>query len=331
MKIRLFFGNFPDMENSLRVRVIDLFLGCGETGHTDESDCLSPLRFTRCSSIRLMIGVLSPKDPRLGADVAGTVEAVGRYVTQFRPGDEVFGTCKGAFAENACASEATLAIKPENVTFEHAACGGIAAFTALQGLRDKGQIHLGQKLLINGAAGGVGTFAVQIAKSFGADVTGVCSTRNVEMVRSLGADRVIDYTRENFTESVHSYDVIFDCVGNCSFSACRRVLVPKGAYIEVGASTGRWMIAPMARSATAPAWSRLVGQKYSTLLARSNRDDLNIIGGLMASRKVTPVIDRALTLREIPDAIRYVEEGHARGKVVISMDPATMTNGKVPR
>ena len=183
--------------------------------------------------------------------MAGQVEAVGRNVTQFKPGDEVFGACRGAFAEYACTSESALVMKPDNVTFEQAASVPVAAFTALQGLRDKGQIQPGQKVLINGAAGGVGTFAVQIAKSFGADVTGVCSTRNVDMVRSIGADRVIDYTQEDFTKSGQRYDLIFDSVGNHPLSACRRVLSPKGIYVVVGGPDGRWL-GPLARLLKAP-------------------------------------------------------------------------------
>jgi NADPH:quinone reductase-like Zn-dependent oxidoreductase len=181
--------------------------------------------------VRIPAGLRKPKVPRLGADVAGRVETIGRNVTQFKPGDEVFGTCRGAFAEYACASEAALVIKPDNLTFEQAAAAPIAALTALQGLRDKGHIQPAQKVLINGAAGGVGTFAVQIAKSFGAQVSAVCSTRNVDMVRSLGVDLVIDYTREDFTKSGQHYDLIFDLVANHSLSACRRVLNPKGIYI----------------------------------------------------------------------------------------------------
>src|SRR3989441_2642543 len=184
--------------------------------------------------VRIAVGLLKPKDSRLRVDGAGQVEAVGRNVVQFKPGDEVFGWCRGACAEYARTSESALVIKQDNVTFEQAAAVPVAAFTALQGLRDKGRIQPGQKALINGAAGGVGTFAVQIAKSFGADVTGVCSARNVDMVRSIGADQVVDYTREDFTKSGHSYDLILDCIGNHRFPACRRVLNPKGIFIAVG-------------------------------------------------------------------------------------------------
>jgi NADPH:quinone reductase-like Zn-dependent oxidoreductase len=271
--------------------------------------------------VRIMTGLRKPKDKRLGVDVGGQVEAVGRNVTQFKPGDEVFGACRGAFAEYACASESALAIKPDNVTFEQAASVPIAAFTALQGLRDKGQIQPGQKVLINGAAGGVGTFAVQIAKSFGADVTGICSTRNVDMVRSIGADRVIDYTQEDFTKSGQRYDLMLDSVGNRSLSACRRVLNPKGIYIPVGGEAGRWMIGPLARSITALVLSRFVSQKLvASFLAKPSKEDLTIMHDLMKAGKVTPVIDKRYRLSEVPEAIRYLEEGHARGKVVITLE-----------
>ena len=276
--------------------------------------------------VRILAGLRKPKVTRLGVDVAGQVEAVGRNVTQFKPGDEVFGACRGAFAEYACASESALVMKPDNVTFEQAASVPIAALTAVQGLRlgglgDKGQIQPGQKVLINGAAGGVGTFAVQIAKSFGADVTGVCSTRNVDMVRSIGADRVIDYTQEDFTKSGQRYDLLFDCVGNHSLLACRRVLNPKGIYIPVGGEGGRWMIGPLARSITALVLSRFVSQKLvAFFLARLSKDgDLAILRELMKAGKVTPVIDKRYRLSEVPEAIRYLEEGHARGKVVITL------------
>jgi len=269
--------------------------------------------------VRLMTGLRRPKVTRLGVDVAGQVEAVGRNVTQFKPSDEVFGTCRGAFAEYACTSESALVMKPDNVTLEQAASVPIAAFTALQGLRDKGQIQPGQRVLINGAAGGVGTFAVQIAKSFGADVTGVCSTRNVDMVRSLGADRVIDYTQEDFTKSGQRYDLIFDTVGNHSLLACRRVLNPKGTYIAVGGPSSRWMIGPLASAITAPVLSRFVDRKFVTFIAKGSKEDLTVMHELMEAGKVTPVIDKRYRLSEVPEAIRYLEEGHARGKVVITL------------
>ncbi len=271
--------------------------------------------------IRILAGLRRPKITRLGVDVAGQVEAVGRNVTQFKPGDDVFGTCRGAFAEYACTSESALVSKPDNVTFEQAASAPVAAFTALQGLRDKGQIHPGQKVLINGAAGGVGTFAVQIAKSFGAEVTGVCSTRNAEMVRSIGADHVIDYTQEDFTNSGKRYDLILDSVGNHSWSARRRVLNPNGICVMVGGpSDGRWMIGTLARSITALVLSRFVSRKLVMFLARRRKEDLTIMRELMATGKVTPVIDKRYRLSEVPEAIRYLEEGHARGKVVVTLE-----------
>jgi len=270
--------------------------------------------------LRLMAGLRKPKLPRLGVDVAGKVEAVGRSVTQFKPGDEVFGSCRGAFAEYACTSESALVIKPANVSFEQAAAVPVAAYTALQGLRDKGQIQPGQKVLINGAAGGVGTLAVQIAKWFGADVTGVCSTRNVEMVRSIGADQVIDYTREDFATSAQRYDLIFDCIGNHSLSACRRVLNSKGAYVSVAGGNGRWMIGSIASALIMPVLSWFSSQKAVSVLAKRSKEDLATMRELMEAGKVTPVIDRRYRLSEVPEAIRYLEEGHARGKVVITME-----------
>jgi NADPH:quinone reductase-like Zn-dependent oxidoreductase len=291
---------------------------------------------------RVVTGLRQPNAARLGVDVAGQVEAVGRNVTQFKPGDAVFGVCisdpqasalrvwipKGAFAEYACAPESALVMKPDNVTFEQAASAPVAAFTALQGLRlggvgARGQIQPGEKVLINGAAGGVGTFAVQIAKSYGAEVTGVCSTRNVDMLRSIGADRVIDYTQQDytqndFTKSGQRYDLIFDCVGNHSLSACRRVLNPNGTYVMVGDRSGRGMIGVLARLLTALVLSRFVNQKLVTLLARPDKKDLSIMHELMAAGKLIPVIDRRYSLSEVPEAIRYLGEGHARGKIVIT-------------
>jgi len=269
--------------------------------------------------LRIMAGLRKPKDTRLGADVAGQVEAIGSNVTRFKKGDEVFGICRGAFAECARSAEKTLAIKPNSLTFEQAASAPIAALTALQGLRDKGHIQPGQKVLINGAAGGVGTFAVQIAKSFGADVTGVCSTRNVGMLRSIGADHVVDYTQEDFTKSGQRYDIILDTVGNQSLSECGRVLTPKGVLIMVGATADPWMVGAMIRGIGASVVSRFMSQKTVGMLAKSNREDLTILGELMATGKVTPVIDRRYGLSEVPEAIRYLEAGHARGKVVITL------------
>ena len=272
--------------------------------------------------LRLAAGLGKPKDHRLGADVAGQVEAVGKNVTRFKPGDAVFGSCRGAFAEYACASESKLVLKPDNVTFEQAASVPIAAFTALQGLRDKGHLQPGQEVLVNGAAGGVGTFAVQIAHSFGAQVTGVCSTRNLEMIRSIGADRAIDYTVEDFTKSSQRYDVILDCIGNHPLSACRRVLNPQGIYVQAGGPTSRWMLGVLARLVTMRVRSRFASQKTVMVGAKPTKEDLTTLHNLMKSGKVTPVIDKTYTLNEIPEAIRYQEKGHARGKVVISVNDA---------
>ena len=271
--------------------------------------------------VRLMTGLRNPRVTRLGVDVAGQVQAVGRNVTEFRSGDEVFGTCRGALADYACASESALVMKPENVTFEQAASVPLAAFTALQGLRDKGQIQAGQKVLINGAAGGVGTFAVQIAKWFGADVTGVCSTRNLEMVRNIGADRVVDYTREDFTTSGQRYDLIFDLVGNHSLSAFRRVLKPRGIYIGAGGGGPELhSLDVLASLIKTILLSMFVSEKLVSLLARANKKDLTTIYELIKGGTVTPVIDQRFPLSEVPEAIRYLEQGHARGKVVITLE-----------
>jgi NADPH:quinone reductase-like Zn-dependent oxidoreductase len=272
---------------------------------------------------RIVMGLRKPKVTRLGVDVAGQVDAVGRSVTQFKPSDEVFGSARGAFAEYACAAESKLVTKPTNVTFEQAASVPVAALTALQGLRDKGQIQPGQKVLINGASGGVGTFAVQIAKWFGADVTGVCSTRNVDMVRSLGAEHVIDYTQEDFTKQAQRYDVILDNVGNHSLSKCRRVLNSRGKYVLVGGGGPNdqgWIGPGLARAITAPVLSRFVSQEMGFFVANLNTKDLAILRELMAIGKVTPVIDKRYRLGEVPEAIRYLEEGHARGKVIITLE-----------
>src|SRR5437016_5930979 len=272
--------------------------------------------------VRMDSGFGKPENPRLGVDFAGTVEAVGKNVKRFKPGDEVFGGKFGAFAEYVTVREdRALALKPANLTFEQAASVPIAALTALQGLRDKGRIQPGQKVLINGASGGVGTFAVQIAKSFGADVTGVCSTRNVAMVRSIGADHVIDYTQEDFTKSGQRYDLIFDLVANHSFSARRRVLDPKGIYIGAGIiGLGGSMVRLLAHQITELVLSRFVSQKFVTLMAKLSKEDLTILRELMEAGKVTPVIDRTYSLSEVPQAIRHLEEGHARGKIVITVE-----------
>jgi NADPH:quinone reductase-like Zn-dependent oxidoreductase len=269
---------------------------------------------------RASMGLRKPKAIRLGVDFAGTVEAVGGKVTQFKPGDEVFGGRTGAFAEYVAVREdRAVVLKPANLTFEQAAASPVAAITALQALRDKGKVQPGQKVLINGASGGVGTFAVQIAKSFGADVTGVCSARNVEMVRTLGADRVIDYTREDFTKSGQHYDLIIDNVGNHSLLECRRALSPKGTYVMVGGQPGGW-IDPLPRAVSALVLSRFVTQDLGMFLAELNKRDLTTLGDLMQAGTVTPVIDRRYRLSEVPAAIRYLEEGHARGKVIITLE-----------
>jgi NADPH:quinone reductase-like Zn-dependent oxidoreductase len=269
------------------------------------------------------VGLRKPKDPRLGVDYAGTVEAVGKNVTQFKPGDEVLGGKSGAFAEYVCArADRAIVLKPANLTFEQAASVPIAAITALQGLRDKGKIQPGQKVLINGASGGVGTFAVQIAKSFGADVTGVCSTRNLDMVRSLGADHVIDYTKEDFTKNGQRYDLILDNVGTQPLSGFRRVLNPNGILVMIGGGgpNDGGLIGPLGRPVKALLLSPFISQKMGMLMAELNKKDLTILGDLMQSGKVTPVIDRTYPLSQIAEAIRYLEQGHARGKVVITVE-----------
>jgi NADPH:quinone reductase-like Zn-dependent oxidoreductase len=272
---------------------------------------------------RLLLGRGKPTMKRPGVDVAGEVEAVGRNVQQFRPGDPVFGTCTGAFAEYATAQvgrgrRRALAIKPEGVTFEQAASAPVAALTALQGLRDKARIRPGQSVLVNGAAGGVGTFAVQIAKAFGAKVTGVCSTRNVEMVRSIGADEAIDYTKEDFTRSGQRYDAVFDCVGNHSFAAWRRVLNPKGTLVAVGAPGDVPLSRLLGGLISALVLGMFVSQKMAVFIAKANQEDLAAVGKLMANGRVTPVIDRCYRMSEAREAFRYMEEGHARGKVILT-------------
>lgn len=267
---------------------------------------------------RTEVGLLKPKSNRLGVDFAGTVEAVGRDVTQFRSGDEVFGGRSGAFAEYVCVRNA-VAPKPANVTFEEAAAVPVAALTALQGLRDKGQIQSGQKVLINGASGGVGTFAVQIAKAFGAEVTGVCSTRNVDLVRSIGADHVIDYTREDFTRSDRRYDLMLDVAGSRSWSECRRVLNPQATLVIVGAPKGNRLIGPLGHIVKVRLAALRSSQKVVFFIAKFNKPDMVVLGELLEAGKVTPVIDRRYELSNIADAFRYMGEGHARGKVVITL------------
>jgi NADPH:quinone reductase-like Zn-dependent oxidoreductase len=271
--------------------------------------------------VRLMgEGVLRPKHKILGADVAGRIEAVGGDVKQFQPHDEVFGDLSdyggGAFAEYACVSEDAVVLKPANVTFEQAAAAPMAAGSVLRGLREKGQIRPGHKVLVNGASGGVGTFAVQIAKSFGAEVTGVCSTRNLDMVRSIGADHVIDYTREDFTRNGRSYDLIIDAVGNRSVSDYERALSPTGICAIIGFSS----LGLMFQAAFLGPWISITGgKKIGLVSAKMKRIDLVLLKELLAAGRVAPVIDRRYPLSEVPEAIRYLEEGHARGKVVIAV------------
>ena len=271
--------------------------------------------------VRMMAGLLKPKSEFLGVDFAGTVEAVGRDVTQFQPGDEVFGARDGAFAEYVCVREdRVVAQKPAGVTFEQAAAVGVAAISALQGLRDKGQIQQGHKVLINGASGGVGTFAVQIAKSFGAEVTGVCSSRNVDIVRSIGADHVIDYTQEDFTRSEQRYDLMLDVAGNRSWSDCKRVLNEKATLVVVGGPKKGRLIGPL-NQVVKLRLSSLGGSRrvVAPFLAKLNKEDLVVLQKLLAAGTVTPVIDRQYELSEVPEALRYLGDGHAQGKVVITV------------
>ena len=269
---------------------------------------------------RAQMGLRRPKVTSLGTDFAGEVEAVGTGVTQFRPGDEVFGGRAGAFAEYVAVREDRAVVsKPAEVTFEEAAAVPIAAITALQGLRDKGQVQPGQKVLINGASGGVGTFAVQIAKALGAGVTGVCSTGNVDLVRSLGADRVVDYTREDFTRGEQRYDVLFDVAGSRSWSECRRVLAPNATLVMVGAPKGNRLLGPLGHIVAVRLGSVRGSQKAVFFVAQLTKADLLVLRELLEAGKVTPAIDRRYELGEIAEALRYLGEGHARGKVVVTV------------
>ena len=274
--------------------------------------------------LRPLSGLRKPKDTRVGVDYAGTVEAVGKNVTQFKPGDEVFGGKNGAIAEYVCVlADRSVVLKPANMTFEQAAAVPVAAITALQGLRDKGKIQPGQKVLVNGASGGVGTFAVQIAKSFGTEVTGVCSTHNVDLVRSIGADHVIDYTKEDFTKADQRYDLIYDLVGNHSFSERRRILNQNGICVMAGVGGAGWhdgIAMRLAGELNAYVRSRFVSQKFIAYIAQFNKQDMTLLADLMQSGKITPVIDRTYKLNETADALRYLEQGHARGKVVIKLE-----------
>jgi NADPH:quinone reductase-like Zn-dependent oxidoreductase len=266
------------------------------------------------------LGLLKPKNKILGADLAGRVEAIGRNVRQFKPGDEVFGdifgTGSGSLAEYVCAPENVLASKPTRISFEAAAAVPLAGVTALQGLRDKGKIQPGQQVLVNGASGGVGTYAVQIAKSFGAEVTAVCSTGKIDLMRSLGADHIIDYTREDFTRNGQSYDLIFAANGFHPISDYKRALSPKGIYVMAGGSMAQMFQAML----LGPLISMLGTKKMYIVSAKSNQTDLLVLKDLLETGKIVPVIDRRYPLSEVPDAFRYLEAGHARGKVVIIMD-----------
>ena len=263
-------------------------------------------------------GLRAPKNPVRGYDVAGRVEAVGENVSRFQPGDEVFGSCRGSFAEYACARVDRLATKPANLSFEQAAAVPISGYAALQAVRDRGKVQAGQRVLIIGAGGGVGTFAVQLAKTFGAEVTGVCSTTKTELVRSIGADHVIDYTREDFADGRSRYDVILDIAGNRSLSHLRRALAPEGTLVIVGGEEGgKWF--GIGRQLRATALSLFVRQNLGTWISTEREEDLETLRELLEAGKVTPVVDRAFPLSEVADAVRYLREGRARGKVVITV------------
>jgi NADPH:quinone reductase-like Zn-dependent oxidoreductase len=265
---------------------------------------------------RLSHGLRRPKNPQLGADFAGRVESIGAHVTKFHPGDAVFGERIGSFAEFVAVPERSMALKPANLTFESAATVAISGVTALQGLRELGHIQAGQTVLINRASGGVGTYAVQIAKSFGAEVTGVCSTRNLDLVKSIGADHVIDYTREDFTRNGQRYDLILEAVGNHSVSDYQRALNPHGTCVVVGFTTMRRLLGVVVRGKMV---SRAGGIKIALKTTRIDQEGMVFMKGLLEAGKVVPVIDRSYALRDVPEAIRYLEQGHARGKVVISV------------
>lgn len=270
---------------------------------------------------RIMAGLRKPKITRLGVDVSGQVEAVGRNVTQFKPGDEVFGVCRGAFAEYVCAIEDKLALKPANITFEDAAAVPVAAISALQGLRDKGRVQPGQKVLVDGASGGVGTFAVQIAKSFGAEVTAVCSTRNVDRARSIGADHVIDYKREDFTQSGQRYDLILAANAYHSIFDYRRALSQDGIYVMVGGG-GIQILQVMLLG---PLLSLMGSKKMGFVMAKINKGDLVPLKDLLEAGKFVPIIDRRYPLSGVAEALGYLEPGHAQGKVVITIEHSNDT------
>jgi NADPH:quinone reductase-like Zn-dependent oxidoreductase len=266
----------------------------------------------------LMGGLRRPKERLLGSDFAGVVEAVGKDRSDFRPGDAVFGARTGSFAEYVCA-RAAIVSKPEHVTFEEAAAVPVAALTALQGLRDQGRLQAGQRVLVNGASGGVGSFAVQIAKALGAHVTAVCSTRNVERAGLLGADRVIDYTREDFTQMPDRYEVLFDNAGSKSWRRCARVLTPSGAVVLVGGPMGNPLLGPMGHIAAMVIRSKTSRHAARFFVAKFAKEDMQLLRDLLDERKLTPVVDRRYTLEETPDALRYMGEGHAQGKIVINV------------
>jgi len=273
----------------------------------------------RPSLFRMQMGLRRPKSERLGVDFSGTVESVGKNVTQFRPGDEVFGGKSGAFAEYVCVREDRAVVpKPANVTLEQAGGVGVAGLTALQGLRDKGQLQPGQRVLINGASGGVGTFAVQIAKALGAVVTGVCSTRNVDRARSLGADHVVDYAQADFTRIDERYDLLLDIAGSKLWSECKRVLNPQAILVIVGAPKGNHLIGPLSHIVPLRLASVPSSQKAVFFVAKFNKADLEVLRGLMEAGQVTPVVERCYELSEIGDALRYLGEGHAQGKIVVT-------------
>ena len=270
--------------------------------------------------VRIMgFGLRRPKNEVPGTEIAGQVEAIGKNVTRFQTGDEVYGEVSKAYAEYVAAPEDLLALKPANLTLEQAAAVPVSAFTALQGVRDKGEVKPGQKVLVIGASGGVGTYAVQIAKSYGAEVTGVCSTRNVEMVRSIGADHVIDYTKEDILESGQRYDVILDIAGSRPLSILRRALTPKGTLVIIGGEGGGNWFGAVSRTLKALLLSPFVGQRLRAYVASANKEDLETLTGLIESGEVTPVIDRTMEFAQIPEALSYLQEGHAQGKVVISV------------
>lgn len=275
--------------------------------------------------MRLEVGIGAPKDPRMGVDFSGTVEATGKGVEHFKVGDAVFGAHDGAFAEYVTVRESrAVALKPEQISFGEAASLPIAAITALQALRDKGQLHAGQKVLINGASGGVGTFAVQLAKWLGGEVTGVCSTRNVELVRSLGAEHVIDYSREDFTRGTEHYDLIIDNVGNHPLLDYRRVMTPHGILVVVGGPNSRGqLLGPLSIMLDATLLSHFVSQRFEPFLAELNPKDLALLADMARQGKLRAVIDRRYPLAQLPDAMRYLEAGHARGKIVIDVSADT--------